>query len=245
MIGQKIIHIEKLDSTNNYIANLVKSGTLTNGTVIMADEQTAGKGQRGSSWTSEPYNNLIFSCYITHSDLLISNQNALNYFVSLALISLLKEKGIHAQIKWPNDILVGTLKIGGVLIENQIHYDKIKSSIIGIGLNVNQKHFSGLKASSILNETGKETNRTVLGLELIEKLNVYLNLLRIGKFEILKKEYMELLWGSKELLDYQDKFTSFKAQILDVDSTGKLHLKLQNGEQRIYDLKEIQFKDRL
>ena len=110
MIGRKIIFKETLDSTNNYAANLLKEGVLVDGTVIVSGEQTAGKGQRNSQWYAEPYKNVIFTCFVQYANLSVDSQDSITHFVSLAIVNFLEEKDISAQIKWPNDILIGNSK---------------------------------------------------------------------------------------------------------------------------------------
>ncbi len=119
-IGQKIIHLESVDSTNNYVANLIQRKEITHGTVIMADEQFAGKGQRGAEWHVNPGKNLTFSFLLENINLSISQQFFLTQVVSVSLVNLLKKLKLTAQIKWPNDIYINRNKIAGVLIENQV-----------------------------------------------------------------------------------------------------------------------------
>ena len=157
-IGRKIIRLESVDSTNNYIANLLKEGILEDGTVILADEQFAGKGQRNSEWLTSPGENLTFSFFLSNVNLSVQNQYFLTCIVSISLVQLLNKFGLDAKIKWPNDIYINNKKISGVLIENQLSSSEIKNSIIGIGLNINQREFDGLNATSVLVET--EIRRT-------------------------------------------------------------------------------------
>jgi len=141
MIGSEIIHFKSVDSTSNYIATLLKESKVVNGLVILADEQTEDRGQRGAKWQSTPSQNILCSFYIQHNELLINHQQNITHFVSLAIINCLNHFGLKAKIKWPNDIVIDNKKIAGILIENQFLGQKIKSSIIGIGLNVIQEDF--------------------------------------------------------------------------------------------------------
>ena len=100
-IGQVKVHLSLVDLTNNYAANLLKSGKAKSGTVILADEQTNGRGQRGEVWQSEPGLNLQFSIIWIPENLSISNQKYFNIAVSLGLVQFLEKKGIEAKIKWP------------------------------------------------------------------------------------------------------------------------------------------------
>ena len=146
-IGQKIIRLDVVDSTNNYIANLIKQGSIDSGTVIMADEQFAGKGQRDAQWQSSAGENLTFSFFLDDVNLSVSRQFNLSQVVALSLYNFLNNLGLDATIKWPNDIYIKGRKIAGVLIENQLKGSLIKSAIVGVGLNVNQTEFQGFSAT--------------------------------------------------------------------------------------------------
>src|SRR5690606_25093723 len=126
-----------------YLKNeLSKSTPLHEGTVIMAVDQYAGKGQQGTVWQSEPGKNLTFSLLLTPFFLSPKHQFRLTVAVSVALVRALATLlGERVAIKWPNDLYVGDRKIGGMLIENILQGPRWKSAIIGIGLNVNQTVF--------------------------------------------------------------------------------------------------------
>ena len=159
--GQFKVHLSRVDSTNNYAANLIKSGKAKSGTVILADEQTNGRGQRDAVWQSDPGLNLQFSAIWLPESFFIKDQRYLNFAVSIAIQQFLSKKGVEPQIKWPNDILVGEKKISGVLIENQLQGQRINACIIGIGLNVNQTEFknSETKRTKRQRSNGQLPNR--------------------------------------------------------------------------------------
>lgn len=141
-----IIWLESVDSTNEEARRHISD--IDNLSVLSALEQTAGRGQRGNTWTSKAGENLMFSIVLMLSSdasgrvhLEARNQFALNEIASLSVIDFLRVHGIQARIKWPNDIYVGSRKICGILIENSLHGKHVSSSIIGIGLNINQRNF--------------------------------------------------------------------------------------------------------
>jgi len=243
MIGRKIIFKETLDSTNNYAAKLLHAGELYHGTVIMSGEQTAGRGQRGAVWAAEPYKNLIFTCYLEYDNLSVTNQQSITHFVSLALIDLLIFFGISASIKWPNDILIGSKKIAGVLIENQLENTLIKSSIIGIGFNVNQTEFGGFNATSLKLENQEEFSIENTAIKLIEFLQIRFNQLQIKNLIGLKNQYLNLLWLLNQSSLFEDENGIFEGKITGTDEYGRLILD-RDSTTKIYDLKEIKFLDR-
>ena len=143
-----IIWLESVDSTNEECRRRISE--IDNLSVVAALSQTSGKGQKGNVWLSEPGKNLTFSVVLKFpatdikselEPMLAYDQFVLSEITSLSIVDLLAEHGIEAKIKWPNDIYVGDRKICGMLIENSLRGEWIQHSIIGIGLNVNQRNF--------------------------------------------------------------------------------------------------------
>mgnify|MGYP001488904810 FL=1 len=139
----KIIRYKKLDSTNSLLSNLVRDEKIKDNLVIVADFQTKGRGQIEKKWYSEENKNLLFSIYIKPDNVSINQKSYFNIITSLAIIYSLKKfiKTSSIEIKSPNDILVDGRKISGILIETSIFKRKIKSLVIGVGININQKVF--------------------------------------------------------------------------------------------------------
>ena len=135
-----IIWLESVDSTNEEAKRHISD--IDNLSVLSALEQTAGRGQRGNKWTSNTGENLMFSIVLKDPKISARDQFVLNEIASLAVVDFLSMHGISARIKWPNDIYVGLKKICGILIENSLQGSAISSSIIGIGLNINQRNFN-------------------------------------------------------------------------------------------------------
>lgn len=146
-----IIKLSAINSTNDYLKKLSAGQYLENFTVVVAEHQTAGKGQMGAKWSVVPGKNLTFSVLIKDLLLEINEIFNLNAAVAISITETLESFNIpDICIKWPNDILAGNKKIGGVLIENSIKNNGEIFSIVGIGLNINQLDFENLpKASSL------------------------------------------------------------------------------------------------
>ena len=144
-IGKFSFHLSSIDSTNKFAHNLISKTNPIEGTAIRADEQTAGRGQFGSKWQANPRENITISIILCPKFLLVKQQFLLNAAMALGVYDFINEiigYSSELTIKWPNDIYVGNQKIAGILIENSIQQDVINNSIIGIGLNINQKTFS-------------------------------------------------------------------------------------------------------
>ncbi len=144
LIGRQLIKLHRVPSTNDYLKNQRSNSTpLREGTVIMAVEQYGGRGQAQASWHAEAGKNLTFSVLLTPHFLAPIHQFQLTMAISVGLCNYLESRvgtdNIH--IKWPNDLYVGSRKIAGILIENNIQGKLWRQAIVGIGLNVNQIEF--------------------------------------------------------------------------------------------------------
>ncbi|TCS90091.1 BirA family biotin operon repressor/biotin-[acetyl-CoA-carboxylase] ligase [Anseongella ginsenosidimutans] len=203
-IGKNLLTLTKVDSTNNYAKLLLaNSGPLPDGTVILAEGQEQGRGQAGNSWLSEPGKNLTFSIVLGCSFLLPADQFYLSMAVSLGILDTLKPVlGNDCHIKWPNDIYAGKKKLGGILIENLLAGAALKTSVIGIGLNVNQERFPGLpRATSLMRETNTALPlEPLLGL-LCQSIEARFLQLKGGGRKDLKESYLRHLlgYGKKQL----------------------------------------------
>jgi BirA family transcriptional regulator, biotin operon repressor / biotin---[acetyl-CoA-carboxylase] ligase len=242
MIGRKIIHLERVDSTNNYIANLLSRAEIDSGTVILADEQTQGRGQRGSVWSSNSAENMLFSLFLATEILSVKDQFVLSQFVSVSLVNMLNNFGLNAKVKWPNDIYVNEKKIAGILIENQLSGSVLKSSIIGVGLNVNQKEFENISATSLMKELGEFIPIQSVLLSFIFELNKSWELILSNKVAEIERKYLCNLYQKGIMCSYEDELGVFSAVIEGVNSNGNLILKSSEREKLYYDLKEVSFK---
>jgi BirA family biotin operon repressor/biotin-[acetyl-CoA-carboxylase] ligase len=238
-IGKNLVFVPDCHSTNTLALQLSQQPTATDGTVVITDHQTAGKGQRGNVWEAEPGMNLTFSLILKPKFLAVNKQFYLNIVICLALRDYLKEKTpdtIH--IKWPNDILVHEKKISGVLIENQLHGNLIINTIAGIGLNINQRVFDAPRATSLAILTGRPFDLDVeLGIILGFIESRYLQL-RQDKYEMLMNSYLESLYKRHERHTFSHDNTVFEGIIQDLDHSGKLRIKT-DGEIRSFTVKEI------
>jgi len=236
--GYKLFELLSVDSTNNYAAKLSNEQLMSGYTVIMAYNQTEGRGQRGSLWETEPSKNLTCSVVYNQLNVPVSNQFVISMAVALSIYDTLRwvvKKSV--QLKWPNDIYVGANKLGGILIENNLVGNIINKVIIGVGLNVNQKVFSEhIHATSLINELGEEINLIELLDQWMPNLKNRLNQLN---FEELKKDYLKCLLWKGVTQGYEYKGEQVHAAITDVTNAGFLVLVTTGGRRIEADLKEI------
>ena len=152
--GRNLIKVKTIASTNNYALELLANNEPIEGTAIMAEYQQSGKGQRGSGWLSDEGANLLVSLIFYPRFLSPNNQFYLNIIASLAVMETVNNFcRADVKVKWPNDVYANERKIAGILIENSIRGSQIFSSVIGIGLNINQTSFPqfDVEATSLKN----------------------------------------------------------------------------------------------
>ena len=238
----KLIKLDAIDSTNEFLKGISSKEALDNFTVVTAENQTKGKGQMGSVWNSQAGKNLIMSVLV--KDLLkdINEIFNLNIAVSLAVITALKKNNIpDLSIKWPNDILSANKKIGGILIENIIKSDGTILSIVGLGLNVNQTNFEGLpKASSLAVVTGKEFDKEKLLLEIIAHLEMNVAASKLNPAS-LRQQFVDLLYKKGVPMPFANsKDEKFMGMIQGISPVGRLQVLLEDDSVAEFDIKEIQ-----
>src|SRR6056297_93997 len=164
--------IQEVDSSNNYAKQLIAEGKADHGTVVLAHFQKAGKGHAENHWESEQGKNMLASFILFPKFLMADKQFCLSKIISLALVDLLKDEKVTASIKWPNDVYIENKKLAGILIENSVSGSYIHSSVIGVGLNLNQEKFSGRlpNAVSLKQITQKEFSPETVVQQLKDKL---------------------------------------------------------------------------
>ncbi len=237
-----IIKLNAIDSTNSFLRQLSLSKSLDDFTVVTTAHQTKGRGQVGTQWQSEASKNLMFSVFKTIGALEVSAHFYISMAVSLAVFKALESLQLkQLKIKWPNDILSEQHKICGILIENVIKNNAIQSSIIGIGLNVNQTNFTDLpKASSIKNLTGKEHHIETLLESILTELKYFFNLLDTKKFDTLHEAYISNLYRIHKPSTFKDaQGNQFSGFIKGVDKCGLLQVEIEGQQIKTFDLKDI------
>jgi BirA family biotin operon repressor/biotin-[acetyl-CoA-carboxylase] ligase len=238
----RIIKLNAIDSTNSYLKQLSMKESVVDDTIVVANYQTKGRGQMGTSWVSTDSKNLMVSVFKDVSFLTAEQSFYISMATSLSIIKSLKYFSIpKLHVKWPNDILSENKKICGILIENVIKQSHLKASIIGIGLNVNQTDFNGLpKASSLNLLSGKVFNLDEVLLVVLENLTYYFNLLKGEEYQQIKDAYESLLFRKNKPSTFKDAEGSlFSGFIKSVSNSGNLQVLLEDNVIKEFDLKEI------
>lgn len=241
-IGKKLLYLPTCQSTNDEAADLLRLGEGLEGTVVITDYQTAGRGQRGNQWLAQAGENFTLSLILRPNFLLVTQQFYLNIAISLGIheffASFLDE---HLKIKWPNDLYFENQKLGGVLIENTIQRGRIESTVIGMGLNINQIEFEHSRATSLRRLTLKSYALDELLPDLLVHLEKNYLLLRNGHYGLLKMRYLQHLFRYQEIHLFRRGDVSFRGMIVGVTDTGLLAVQIDNRLE-YFDFKEISYE---
>ncbi|WP_026709435.1 biotin--[acetyl-CoA-carboxylase] ligase [Flavobacterium frigidarium] len=238
----KLIKLDAIDSTNDFLKGLASKQFVENFTVVSAEIQTKGKGQMGSVWVAEKGKNLTMSVLIKDVLIDLNQIYTLNIAVALAVVRALQLFKIpELAIKWPNDIMSYNCKIGGILIENSIKIDGSVTSIVGIGININQTNFENLpKGSSLAVIAKQEFDKQAVLVAILKDLKDAMIVLKTNP-DSLWREYLNLLFKKNVPVPFElpdgDRFMGI---IQGVSDQGKLQILLENDAVVQYNIKEIQ-----
>ena len=238
--GNNPIWLSTCHSTNEFLKNLSTSDEVYNGLTISTKTQTAGKGQMGTVWESEPFKNLTFSTIFFPVDFKLSDSFYITCAVSLGIADCLKAKGYAPKIKWPNDIYLGIKKVCGILIESQLKGPIVYSFIAGIGLNVNQEIFVNQNAISLCLVDKKHYDLEVLLPEILKFLEERIRMLQKREFEQLKHDYYESMYLRNKVSAFRAGQDIFMGIIREVDQSGRLIIETESGN-RSFSNKEVEF----
>lgn len=245
-LSHNLIALDQVESTNAHLARLLETNKAFPYTVVITAHQTHGKGQRGSSWVSEKNCNLTFSFSFVPKGLKVQRQFYISKITALAIAQFLQDiSGLEIAIKWPNDLLINHKKVAGILIENSLKLDEIQSSIVGIGINVNQKQFdrSLANATSLKIETDQSFKLTTCLDLLCQYLGNWIEMLEEEAFELIDEQYLALLYGFQENIEFSGEGQpDFVGKILGVREDGRLTVAILGQDIRDFDIKEIRFK---
>ena len=240
-----LFKLDATDSTNSYLRQLSKNKELEKWTVATADYQTEGRGQKGAVWHSDKGKNLICSILLKLDDFNAADQFMLNCAVSVGIHHYLKRYNLpKLRIKWPNDIMSVSKKLGGILIENTLISNKINQCIIGIGININQEKFPDdlPMAVSIKQLTQNDTQRDIFLQDLLNSIQ--------NKFELIFEKKYEELWFQYESALYRkdkahmfenNKGEHFMGVIRGVTKEGTLLIEREDASVDAFNFKEVSY----
>ncbi|MBT8231147.1 MAG: biotin--[acetyl-CoA-carboxylase] ligase [Saprospiraceae bacterium] len=242
---EKYIYFESIDSTNTYLSNYLSKNNPQDNICVYTYNQTNGKGQIGRNWFNDEGKNLALSYAFHFQNLDVQHQFYLNMAISLGLhqfVSSIINNG-RVSIKWPNDIYINDKKVAGILIQNQLKGRLIGSSIIGIGLNINQESFPQNLPNpiSLKQHTQKTYNKAELVQRLEKNILSFLNILSINSKAIFT-DYIKHLYRINEKHSFINTHSneSFYGIIKGVSAEGKLLVDI-SGELEAFNFRTIKF----
>lgn len=239
------IILEVTDSSNNYAKQLIAAKKATHGTVVLTYCQKAGKGHAGNHWESEAKKNLLMSLVLFPEFLPAEKQFYLSKLISLGIVDLLNEEipDELVKIKWPNDIYVDDRKLAGILIENSVSGHYMHSSVVGVGLNLNQMNFSNEIPNpvSLKQLTGKSYSIGEMVDRLQEKFYYWYAHLELQQITAIDIAYFSKLYRKNKWSRFRKNNLEFDARINGIGEYGQLILEEKNGRLSEYQFKEIEF----
>lgn len=240
-----LVKLNAIDSTNSYLRKMSKKGGLEKWTVVSTEYQSEGRGQKGAVWKSEKGKNLICSILVQLDGFKAKDQFLLNCAASLGIYNALKKYNVpKLRIKWPNDIMSVSKKLGGILIENTLMHDTINHTIIGIGLNVNQLSFSkdlpfAVSMKQLIN---MDVDRNVLLNEIIESIQLQFDLIFQNRNEEILQAYDQRLFRKNAVHMFEDQQgQKFMGIIKGVSKEGMLIVENEAQILKTYNFKEITY----
>ena len=237
------IHLDTVNSTMQYLARPEISACEDSFIVVTTDFQTAGRGQKGTSWESEAGQNLLLGLRLRPAFLHPQEQFHLSEFCALSLVETLDAYADGFTIKWPNDIYHGNKKVSGMLLEHTLQGASLDVSIVGIGLNINQRTFlsDAPNPVSLYQILEEETDREALLKDFLQRFQTYYQRLEQQDFSAIHTAYCQRLYRRDKWAKFRDEIGTFEGRIVDVETTGRLVIENREGALRKFAFKEVAY----
>ncbi len=245
-VGQNAIFLPQVESTNSYATALLKNVNLPEGSVIYTSDQTNGRGQRGNSWISGPGLNLAAS-YVLRPTFLPIDKLFFMYIISALAVhdvmaEILTSSQFDIKIKWPNDILVNSKKIAGILSENILNNTTASTTVVGIGININQENFEGLNDVTSLKLLKGNAHDIEAVLKALHKhLENYYLKLKNKQFEAILSAYYAVFYKINQPQQFKVNDTVGNYTVKGINEKGLLDLEDQKGDHHYFDIKQIKW----
>ncbi|MGE0588346.1 MAG: biotin--[acetyl-CoA-carboxylase] ligase [Cyclobacteriaceae bacterium] len=239
-MGKNIVFVPECHSTNTLAVELGQKRDLAEGTIIITNNQTKGRGQQGNNWITEPGKNLTFSIILKPTFIHTKDQFLLNMAISLGVSDFLSDLNKPVHVKWPNDVMVDHKKICGILIESQIQGSAFNRTVVGIGLNVNQNGFSTPQATSMTLESAVTYELQTCLDGLCGTLEQWYLQVRQRDYQKIRATYLDRLYGAFVKRTFVQKGEAFEGTIEGVDDSGRLMIGTPDGL-KYYNTKEVGF----
>lgn len=235
MENRNIIYYKKTDSTNMRVEELARNGA-AHGTVVVAEEQTAGKGRRGRQWESPPGGNIYMSVLL-RPEIEANKAPMLTLVMAYSVAVVLQNHGYEdVQIKWPNDLILSGKKVCGILTEMHLQGTEIDYVTVGVGINANTKRFSAElqdKATSLFLESGRTEKCDLLIENILRRFEEeYSQFLKKKNLSFLQESYNQLLANREREVQVLEPGNAYTAYALGINQNGELVVRTQEGVQQ-------------
>ena len=235
------IDLPQCTSTSDHLKALIAQGELMEDTWVTTPNQTSGRGQRGNTWISSPNSNISASFYKTWPAFPVEKSFLISQYIATVLVQWLRDLGLtDTQLKWPNDLFVGSKKVGGVLIENGVHGKNITYSVIGIGINVLQQEFGSVtQATSMALEGLHMDSLETITTSLVDRVTQAVNDFDVLQEDLITEAFHRYMYarGSHHWFEHQ-RLGLFQAVVVGTDQQGQLVLEV-NQEPMSFGLQEV------
>ncbi len=234
-LNYDIYRFDRIDSTNRYLLGLGEKG-FPEGTVAVADEQTAGRGRFGRRWEGEPLSSLLFSVLLRPVFLKRDEIFIITFGAGLAVAEALEKVArVKPELKWPNDVLLDGKKVCGILLESNFEGDNLKSLVLGAGLNVNQPDFPAElkeKATSLFLATQRKFDREELFSGILTQFSLVYETLKAGDLYSVMRRWRErsAMFGKTVELSIGDR--KVRGILDQVTDEGEVLVRTSEGAQR-------------
>ncbi len=235
-LGGRIITLDSTTSTNDVVADLARSGA-AEGTTVTAELQTAGRGRMGRSWISPAHSNLMMSVLLRPA-VPPAIAPRLSLLVALAVMDVVRDEGVDARIKWPNDVVVNDRKLCGILTEIEAEADRVRFVVVGIGLNVNVRASDfpselRQRATSLRAETGRLVERARVAGRLLSSLERYYQGFLDGDFPALAERWNRYSAMTGRTVQVEGPVRSLRGRCEGIDTDGALLLRTGASVERV------------
>lgn len=233
-IGQEAYFLDQTTSTNDWMWQFVKSRTPAEGAMVFANYQAQGKGRIARVWNSNRGENILCSFFLKPTFISLQQHASLNFSIALAVADTFSAfLSDPISLKWPNDIICDNSKLAGILIENTIKGDKIENVVVGIGMNINQKHFEQEpQAASIFMLKGQYTALEEVLSKLAQNLEKQYLRLRTANHQTILDEYNRRLYGKNTLVTIKTDNGVSEGILKEVKANGEIEIVTSEGLMR-------------
>lgn len=242
LVQVKTIKLDAIHSTNSFLKDLCKQETQYDPVLVVAEEQTNGRGQQGNAWLSKRGQSLTFSIFRRFEALELRDQFLIAQAVSLGIKKSLEQLGVSdVKVKWPNDIMSDSKKICGILIENTVTSGHIKGSVIGIGVNVNESDLTHIpNATSMRLTSGMEYKLEDVLDSIVSNIMEETNRISVIQPSTIHSEYEQVLFRKDKVQAFEDaEKNCFNGIIRGVNPTGELEVERENEVMSTFRMKEL------